>query len=212
MSIGPEPEPGGTRREVREVLPAYPHGPTLAWWGGLMVVIAYGMVMATVLFAYAYLSARTGGWPPAGVERPDLLLPSVATVVLLAGIAPAIALHRAGKTGRGGLLQAAGAALAGLGAAHLVLQGLTYTDLPMQPTEGAYGSVFILALILHHLGVLAGAVAGVLLALQVWDRPGERTRGGATGVALWWYALLGYWVLVYATLYLSPLLFGAEAS
>jgi heme/copper-type cytochrome/quinol oxidase subunit 3 len=205
MSISPEPESGGTRQEIQEVLPAYPHGPTLAWWGTVMGVISYGMVLVTVLFAYAFLAALAGGWPPAGVERPDLLVPSLATVVLVLSILPAVALQRAAKTERPGFLQSAGTALAAFGAVHLLLQASTYTDLPMAPTEGAYGSVFLVTLVLHHLGLAAGMVAGLMLAVQVWDRPGERIRGGAISLALWWYGMVGFWLLVYGTLYVSPL-------
>lgn len=208
MTASPAPEPGGTRRAVQRVLPAEPHGPTLAWWGTLLGVIAYGMALAAVLFAYAYLGALAGGWPPTDAQRPALAQPTAATAVLVAAVVPAALLQRAAKRGASGLLQSSAAALPLVGALHLVLQGLTYTDLPMPPTEGAYGSVFLLTLILHHLGLFGGMVGGLILALQVWDEAGERARGTAMALGLWWYGMVGYWLLVYATLYVSPLVFG----
>ncbi len=95
-----------------------------------------------------------------------------------------------------------------LGVAHLGLQASTYTDLAMQPTEGAYGSVFILLLVLHHVGVLSGVVAFLVVSLQIWDRPGERQMGSARSLGLWWQGLVAYWLVVAALLYVSPLLFG----
>jgi cytochrome c oxidase subunit III len=204
----PPPVSGGTRREVSAVLPAAPHGPTLSWWGAIMAVTAFGMVLSAILFAYAFLSAQAQGWPPAGVERPGLLLPTIGTGLLLASIAPSLAVHRFGTTGRGGPLQGACAAAALLGAGHLVLQVLTYSDLPMRPQEGAYGSVFLLMLLLHHTALLSGVVGFAILLVQTWDEPGERLMGGARGLNLWWCGLVAMWLLVYATLYLSPLVFG----
>lgn len=202
------PVPGGTRREIQSVLPAVEHGPTLSWWGTILGLIAAGMMLAAVLFAYAFLSLKQGGWPPSGVERPDLLVPTVAMVVLLGGGVPAYLAQRAAKTGRPLLLQGmcAGTALAGAG--HIALQVMTYGTLPMAHDEHAYGSLLILLPILHHLLLAAGVVGFVVAALQVWGRPGERLRGTVRSLSLWWFGLTGLWVLIYGTLYLSPLVLG----
>jgi cytochrome c oxidase subunit III len=200
------PEPGGSRSEFQRVLPAAPHGPHLSWWGTIMGLISVGMMLSAALFSYAYLTVRAEGWPPAGVERPDLLWPTVATGVLLVSVAPALAAFRAGKRGLAGPLQSSAWLTAALGAAHLGIQAWTYADLPLSPTQGAYGSVFLLTLILHHLILGAGLVGFLVLGVQVWGRPGERQMGGAQALALWWVVTTGFWLLVYATLYLSPLL------
>lgn len=206
--MSPPPERAGTRPEYFAVLPAEEHGPTLSWWGTILAVISVGMFLSAILFAYAFLSLRDGGWPPDGVERPDLLVPSVATVVLLASGLPAYLAQRAAKARNGLLLQVTAVGAALLGTAHIVLQVSTYTDLPMQPDEHAYGSVFILLLVLHHLLLASGVVGFVMAAVQVWGRPGERLIGTTKGLVLWWFGLLGFWVLVFATLYVSPLALG----
>lgn len=203
----PAPEPGGSRSEFSRVLPAQDHGPQLSWWGTIMALIAVGMVLAAVLFSYAYLMARAGGWPPAGVERPGLFWPSVSTAVLLASIVPATAGSLAAKHGRMNVIQPSAFATALLGAAHLVIQGLTYADLPMEPSQGAYGSLFLLTLIIHHLILFSGVVGFLMLAVQIWGEPGERLLGGARGLGLWWQTTAVYWLLVYGVLYLSPLVF-----
>jgi heme/copper-type cytochrome/quinol oxidase subunit 3 len=204
----PPPDPGDARSEFRRVLPAEPHGPHLSWWGTVMALIAVGMLLSGALFAYAFLSAQVRGWPPEGVDRPDLLWPTISTAVLLASLVPATATLMAGRRGRPAVLQSSAFLTALLGIVHLVIQGWTYTDLPMAPTEGAYGSVFVLVVAIHHLILLAGIVGLLMLAVQVWGRPGERLMGGAQGLGLWWQVSTAYWLLVYGTLYLSPLIFG----
>jgi heme/copper-type cytochrome/quinol oxidase subunit 3 len=204
----PPPEPGGTRREIAHVLPAAPHGPHLSWWGAILGLIAVGMIQSAMLFAYAFLSAQVRGWPPAGVPRPGLLWPTVATGVLLVSLLPAAAASRAARSRSAGGLQAAAVLTALLGVAHLGIQAWTYTDLPMSPTQGAYGSVFVLTLAIHHLILAAPIVGFAILAVQVWDSPGERQQGGARALALWWQVTTAYWLLVYGTLYLSPLVLG----
>jgi cytochrome c oxidase subunit III len=203
----PPPDPGGSRSEFARVLPAQQHGPQLSWWGTIMGLIAVGMILAATMFAYAYLMARAEGWPPAGVERPGLLWPTVATGVLLVSLVPATIASLAGKHGRGGAMQTGALATALLGVVHLVIQGLTYRDLPMDPTEGAYGSLFVLNLAVHHLILLAAIVGFLMLAVQIWGEPGERQKGGARGLGLWWQVTTVYWLGVYGLLYLSPLIF-----
>jgi cytochrome c oxidase subunit III len=202
------PEPGGTRREIRHVLPAVEHGPALSWWGAIFAVIAAGMLLASILFAYAFLSLQEGGWPPDGVARPGIGIPAVGTAVLLLSVLPALAVARAGSQGRPSLLQGGAVATAVLGAVQVGLQATTYAELPMAPDEHAYGSVFLLLLILHHLLVASGIVGYLMVALQVWAAPGERLRATARSLALWWCGLVGLWLLVFATLYLSPLVLG----
>lgn len=202
------PEPGGSRPELAGALPGEPHGPQLSWWGTIMGLIAVGMVLSAALFAYAYLSAQVRGWPPGGVDRPGLLWPTISTGILVASLVPATAASLAGKHGRPALLQSSAFLTALLGIGHLGIQAWTYTDLPMAPTEGAYGSVFVLTVAIHHLILVAAVVGFLMLAVQVWDRPGERQMGGARALGLWWQVTTAYWLGVYGTLYLSPLVFG----
>jgi heme/copper-type cytochrome/quinol oxidase subunit 3 len=209
-TMSPPPESGSAREAYQHVLPADPHGPHLSWWGTIMGLIAVGMMLSALLFAYAFLSAQDRGWPPPGIERPGLLWPTVATLVLLGSLVPAGAAAFAGKHARGTLLQSSAFLTAVLGAVHLGIQVWTYTDLPVDPTEHVYGSVFVLTVAIHHLILLAGLVGFLVLAVQVWDRPGERQMGGARGLALWWGVTTAYWLLVYGTLYLSPLVFGGD--
>jgi cytochrome c oxidase subunit III len=204
----PPPRPGDARSEFQRVLPAEPHGPHLSWWGTIMALIAVGMLLSGALFAYAFLSAQVRGWPPEGVERPGLLWPTIATGVLLLSCLPAVTALLAGRRARPALLQSSSVLTAVVGAAFLAVQAWTYTDLPMAPTEGAYGSVFVLTVAIIHLAQLAGLVGFLMLAVQIWDVPGERQMGGAQGLGLWWLVTTAFWLLVYGTLYLSPLVFG----
>lgn len=208
LSRTPPPEPDRTRSELARVLPTHPHGPQLSWWGAILGLIAVGMILSGALFAYAYLSAQVRGWPPEGVERPGLLWPTISTGVLLASLVPATAASVAAKHGRPALLQSSAFLTALLGAVHLAIQGWTYTDLPMAPTEGAYGSVFVLTVAIHHLILVAALVGFLMLAVQVWGEPDDRQMGTGRALGLWWQVSTAYWLLVYGTLYLSPLVFG----
>jgi cytochrome c oxidase subunit 3 len=200
--------PGGTRREVQSALPAAEHGPTLSWWATILGLVAVGMLLAGLLFTYGYLSLREGGWPPAGVPRPDVALPTVAALTLLASGIPAYLGQRAATAGRPLAIQGAAAATALLGVGHLVLQAMTYRDLPMAPAEHAYGSVFILLPVMHHLLLAAGIVGYLVVMAQVWGAPGERLRGTVRALSVWWFGHVGFWALIYGTLYLSPLVLG----
>jgi cytochrome c oxidase subunit III len=206
--VSRRPEPGETRKEIQHVLPAAEHGPALTWWGAVFALIAAGMLLACILFAYAFLSLQDGGWPPPGIGRPGLPVPAIATGALLLSVLPALAAARAGTRGRGTALQGAAFGTAALGVAHIALVASTYADLPVPPDEHAYGAVSILLLILHNLLVASGVVGYVIAGLQVWAAPGERLRGTVRSLALWWCGLAALWLLVFATLYLSPFVLG----
>lgn len=210
MSARPPTDTRAPARPVREGdLPLRRGGHALSFPGVLLGIVALSMMQATLLFTYAYLSLQQGGWPPEGVPAPDRLLPGIATAVLLASLAPAIVLHRAARRRAGTAMQAAAVAVALLGLAFVALQAWSYTGLPVAVDEHAYGSVFVVNGVVQHLFALAGAVASLVVLVQVWgSQPAPRLRSGAVGLAAYWYFVVVDWLVVATVLYVSPAFLG----
>lgn len=183
----------------------------LSWPGAVLAVLALAMFQVTLLFAYGYLSLQVGGWPPEGVEAPGWGRPALATLLLLASGGAAVALRAAarGRSGQG--VQAAALAVLVLGAAFLAVQVPGYAELPVGPAEHAYGSAFVVNVVVQHTFAVAGIFACAVV-LQVWgDEPAARVRSAAAALALYWYFVVADWLLVAAVLYGSPVLSGGGA-
>jgi cytochrome c oxidase subunit 3 len=116
------------------------HGETV-WWGMIFLVMIESVVFASLVMTYFYLRAGAGGWPPPGIERPDLWLPTVDTLVLLASVVPVMWADRAVR--RGQVRTAVLGKLVGqaLLVVFLVLKVVEYGGYDYDWSTHAYGSI-----------------------------------------------------------------------
>ena len=190
-------EPIWTRAETR----------ALGWWAMLLVVATEGTLFATLLASYLYLRFKNVVWPPAGVDKPQVLLPCVATAFLLAAAGAMFLAARALPRARVSAARAGVAAALVCGVAFAMFQFLVvHADWgEFRPSGSAYGSIYytVVAVLWAH------AAAGVLL---LGFCLGQLSRGSFRPVrraALEVGALYTYFVAVAAlavllTVYLSP--------
>jgi cytochrome c oxidase subunit III len=179
-----------------------------AWWGMLLVVFTEATLFALLLLSYFYLRAKTpGAWPPGDIHDPVLLKPALMTVLLVASDIPmVIADRRIRRDDRSGLV--VGLAITFLmGAGFLALQVDEYhTDIKeFAPQTNAYGSLFYTINGIHALHV----VAGLLLIGWTFSRAleGHVTRRHKVTVqvtSLYWHFVHIAWLVIFASLYLSP--------
>jgi len=178
-----------------------------AWWGMLLFVTTEAAVFLVLLAAYFYVRVHaTGGWPPAGEEKPKLLIPSIMTGLLMISSVPAYWAERSAKRGRQGSLKLALAATFVLGAAFLGLQAWEYSDSlgRMSPHDSAYASLFYTIAGVHGAHVAGGLV--VLIWTFVMALAGKFTPArnlAVQNVALYWHFVHGVWLAIFGSLYLS---------
>jgi cytochrome c oxidase subunit III len=175
------------------------------YWGmwGLMVVEA--TVFASLLSSYFYLHLVASEWPPAGVKPPELLLPTVNTVILLAS---GYFVHRADAGIREGdtrwlkLGLAAGIVLA---LAFLVIKVVEYGGLDYRWDSHVYGSIVWTITAFHTAHVVAlvlkTAVVEVLAFRGYFDA--DRNIGVQVN-GLYWNFVVAVWIPIYAALYFAP--------
>ena len=181
---------------------AQPNG----WWGMALFLCGEVTLFGTLLATYFYLDFEAPRWPPAGIKAPSVVLPLVATGVLVATSIPMFLAARASRSGgRRAVIVLLAVALV-VQCCYLAGQILLFRHDYNQfhPQSSAYGSIYFTILAAHHAHVLLGIVlsAGVLWFVTV--------RGltnywliGVRGVALYWYVVSGLGVLVVLT-QLSP--------
>lgn len=181
---------------------AQPNG----WWGMALFLCAEATLFGTLMASYFYLDFDAHRWPPAGIKPPSVVLPFVATGVLVAMSVPMWLAARASRDGRRrrvlGLVAFALVVQCGYLALQVLLFAHDYND--FKPQASAYGSIYFTLLAAHHAHVLLGILldAGVLAFVSL--------RGltnywliGTRGLAMYWHVVNAIAVLVVFT-QLSP--------
>jgi heme/copper-type cytochrome/quinol oxidase subunit 3 len=190
-----------------EAQPAPPSSRDIAWWGMALLCATEAALFAYLLASYFYLAVQNPAWPPAGYELPKLALPIVMTVLLLSSSAFLYWGERGIKRGdqrrlRWGL----GLALL-LGLAFLLLQAIEYHEKlqHMGPTAHAYGAMFFTITGFHGSHVAFGLL--ILLFAELRAFLGHFSATEQRGVqvsSLYWHFVDAVWLVIFASLYLSP--------
>lgn len=175
-------------------------------WGMALFLCAEVTLFGTVIGSYFYLDFQAHSWPPAPIKAPSVVLPLVATAVLLATSAPMWLAARSARAGRRGrVLRLITLALL-VQTTYLALQILLFRhDLnQFSPQGSAYGSIYFTLLAAHHAHVLFG----ILLDVAVLAFVGLRGLTnywliGVRGAALYWHVVNVLGVVVVLT-QLSP--------
>jgi heme/copper-type cytochrome/quinol oxidase subunit 3 len=164
------------------------------------LIATEGALFALLVATYFYLRAHAAsGWPPVGTPRPDVLLPAVATVLLLPSSA-LLVVAGANLTRARVLLLAAVA----LGAVFLAVQAWAIHSAlqDFHAQDDAYGSIFYTLSGLHWVHVAAGMVLAAWALLRTWVGPSPGTSVAVT--ALYWHFTNVVAVVVLLTVTLSP--------
>lgn len=175
------------------------------YWGMLGIILIETMVFGSLVSSYFYLRAQSVDWPPAGTEPPELLLPTVNTVLLLVS---SLVLHWGDSAIKRGdqrrlALGLLGAAL--LGALFLVLKVVEYSEVSYQWDSHAYGSIVWTIIGFHSAHVLALLLKTVVVDTLAFRRYFTRERRmGVTINGIYWHFVVLIWIPLYVVLYLVP--------
>lgn len=175
------------------------------WWGIVMLLLIESAVFAGLIASYFYLFANADIWPAGGASTPEMALPIVYTIVLLASGALGYIGEKAieeGDVTRMRLFRSIGCVALAI---FLVLKSWEYLNLDYRWDESAYASILWLIAGFHTLHVftvlLKEVVIQVLAAKGFFTR--ER-RGALEGATLYWMFVVLMWIPLFATVYLFP--------
>jgi heme/copper-type cytochrome/quinol oxidase subunit 3 len=177
----------------------------LIWWGTLGFMLIEGITLSLCIVSYFYLRRNFVVWPPHGTPNPDLLVPTLALVVMLVTVVPAhVADKSAKRFDRRGVIIALGVS-AVLALVLLVLRWFEFRALNTRWDSNAYGSIAWTTLGLHAslLVIEAGEVIGTI-ALFLIGPIRKSHFSDAEDIALYWYFIVGSWIPLYLMLYLVP--------
>lgn len=181
---------------------------SLAWWGMVWVVATEATLFGVLLSSYFWIRWQTdGGWPPAGLAEPELLLPTLFTgALLLSALTMALA-GRGVRRGRTGVLTAGLLATLALAGAYGVLQTLDWLAKleHFTPRDNAYGALVYTITGAHAAHVALGMLFLLWVQVRAWQGAYAPHRHVGVQVAgLYWYFVIVVAAAVYLSLTVSP--------
>jgi heme/copper-type cytochrome/quinol oxidase subunit 3 len=181
---------------------AQPNG----WWGMALFLCAEATLFGTLISSYFYLDFDAHRWPPAGIKAPSVVLPLVATGVLVALTVPTWLSARAARAGVRRQVIWLIALITVVQLCYLALQILLFRHdlLDFSPQDTAYGSIYFTLLAADHAHVLFGILLNLaILWFVIYRGLTNYWLIGVRGLALYWYVVNVITVLVVFT-QLSP--------
>lgn len=162
-------------------------------------------VTACFIVSYFYLRGVAEEWPPAGVEPPELLWPSVNVVLLLCSAATMWWAGRGINRNSQTILIAGVGSSTLLAALVLVLRAFQFDDFGYSWHSHAYGSI-VWTITGFHFVHVASAVVGTgavtVLAMRGYFTPVRQL--GVVVDTLYWYFVAVVWIPFYVVLYWVP--------
>lgn len=174
---------------------------------GMIVFLAsWAMMFAGLFFAYGFVRARSGTWPPPGAPALPIALPAVNTIAIAVSSLTAERALASLRRGKQREFKGAIGATIVLGAVFLALQCQVWWSLVqagLNLGSGFYGSVFYVLTMFHALHVAAGLL--VLLYLLVGALLGKFNEHKTIPVrvtTMFWHFVGVVWLLMFVTVYL----------
>ncbi|MCB5187502.1 cytochrome c oxidase subunit 3 [Methylobacillus caricis] len=180
------------------------------WWGIIGLVTVEGTVVATLIASFFYLQGNHAAWPPAGTNPPELLLPTLSTLVLLASMVPVYLTDKAFKSGNPEPLGRLPLFSILLALIFLAIKAYEYGGhIDFRWDTHAYGSVVWLMIGFHSAHVIAvilKTLVIVYLARKHYFTPEKRIAVTVNG--LYWYFVAAAWIPLYLTIYWGSRIWG----
>ena len=198
-------------RELRPTLdasslPSVVYGPrVVTWWGTTGFMIAEAATVAACLAAYYYIRRNFTTWPPLRTPPPDLFIPSIGLIVLLAAMIPTYLFQKAAKR----LDQPATKRWLWVAVAMMiaatVLRFVEFQSLNVRWDANAYASVAWTVVFAHFTLLLVDTVETIVFAVMVQrDVAPTRYYPGVAEDAFYSYFMTALWIPCFVTVYLVP--------
>ena len=165
-------------------------------------ILSEVMLFGALFTAYFVIRSESGGWPPAGQERPELLLPGLNTLLLVASsFTMQWAVRAIGRSDVARLRLGLRLTLL-LGGIFIVVQGGLVANNGFGLSAGVFGSTFYTVTGFHGAHVLAGLAFIAIVAIRA--RRGLISQEHHTAVeaaSYYWHFVDVVWVFLFSTLY-----------
>ena len=183
------------------------------WWGN-----AIGLFIETAMFGilvaiYVTVAMNTDPFPPIRADRlpvlrdssPDLFLPTIGLVVLVVSLIPGIWLDLSARKRNVGSIKIALLVTLSFNIAAFFIRYYEFDSLHFKWNDNAYGSITWMLLGMHMLHIIVLGVEDIYLVLWTFVKGVDDKHAlDLTVTAVYWYWIVGMWVLLFPLIYLTP--------
>jgi cytochrome c oxidase subunit 3 len=165
-------------------------------------ILSEVMLFGALFAAYFVIRSESGGWPPNGEERPELLLPGLNTLLLVSSSVTMQWAVRAIGRGEVATMRRALRITLLLGSIFILVQGYEFATNGFGLDDGVFGSTFYTLTGFHGAHVLAGL--GFMAIVATRARRGLISREHHTAVeaaSYYWHFVDVVWLFLFSTLY-----------
>lgn len=183
------------------------------WWGNLWLLCIETTMFGLSVAVYFYVRQNFTNWPPPHSDsppflfdpEPSLLVPTINLVVLLLSVLPMAWADVAARRLDRRAVKTALVVMLLFGAATIVLRFYEFRALIWKWDSNAYGSITWTILALHLMHLFVGTFENIFLATWVFARPLDESHAiDVTVTAVYWYWIVGTWLLLYGVVFLAP--------
>jgi heme/copper-type cytochrome/quinol oxidase subunit 3 len=183
------------------------------WWGNALLLMIETTMFGILVAVYFSVRMNLSPFPPPRVDRfpviynpvPDLTIPTINLIVLLVSLIPGILLDLSARKMDEGKVKIFLIVTLLFNIAAIVLRFYEFDALYFKWDDNAYGSItwMILGTHLLHLFVMC-AEDVFLLSWTFAEGLDEKHALDLTVTAVYWYWIVGIWILLYGLVYLAP--------
>jgi cytochrome c oxidase subunit III len=183
------------------------------WWGNTLGLFIETAMFGILLAIYVTVAMNTDPFPPIRTDRlpvlrdsaPDLFLPIVGLIVLLLSLVPGIWLDLSARRRDVKSIKMGIVLTLAFNIAALVIRYYEFDSLHFKWNDNAYGSITWMILGMHMLHMIVLAAEDVYLSIWTFTKGVDDMHAlDLTVTAVYWYWIVGMWVLLFPIVYLTP--------
>lgn len=183
------------------------------WWGNLLGLFIETAMFGILIAIYVTVAMNTDPFPPIRSDRlpvlreavPDLTLPVIGLVLLLASLIPGIWLDRSARKRDVRSIKIGLLVTLTFNIAIFFVRYFEFDSLHFKWNDNAYGSITWMLLGMHLLHIIALGIEDIYLIIWTFTKGVDDKHSlDLTVTAVYWYWIVGMWVLLFPIIYLTP--------
>ena len=177
------------------------------FYGMILLALVEAAELFGTIVTYFYLRSGTNDWPPGDMPLPQLLIPTIGTLVLAASLIPSYLDDKAIKENDIRKVIIYTFIETGLQVAFIAIFWYHLKSLTFKWDDNAYASVYWITIILTLIFTAGTVFEGIYIIIQLFRGLYNSERHWPIEVdGLSNYVGVAQWILVYLTLFISPYL------
>jgi cytochrome c oxidase subunit III len=183
------------------------------WWGNTIGLFIETAMFGILVAIYVTVAMNTDPFPPIRSDRlpvlrdsaPDLLVPTIGLIVLLVSLIPGIWLDLSARRRDVKSIKIALTLTLAFNIAACFIRYYEFDSLHFKWNDNAYGSITWMILGMHLLHIIVLGCEDIYLLLWTFLKGVDDKHAlDLTVTAVYWYWIVGMWVLMFPLVYLTP--------